>query len=746
MDDKLKLLKLLLLLFFTTIGLKAQDASLPYPEACSEPYKFVNLGPNINTPDDEFLPVVYKEFLYFRRTVIRNGQPVSNTIMQTLITGNEYNNPVENFKLIDPENVGYNPETGTVDKLTESDVPVDTTTPRSEEPHPIFMDPSTPSFYNYAPRIKRWFERISAAADLNTDLNDMHPAIAADGSFIVFASTRENDNSKGGSDLYISRRLNIGRQNWDEFWTEPQNMNIRNNGSTPINTEYNEISPFIGVNDTLYFASNGFREDAGQIYISGQRTLNAVTRSDVHALEQQFHYDIIKAAPIYNDDNLVIGYENPQKLPEPVNTQYNEIGPTIHYNAIIISSDRPGGYGNFDLYGCALPDCRRINLFVEKINKSNCHPRSKIDIFDENDKLLETFQMPQDRDYEFEVDYSDTLFVKHVHECHPDGIIDTLIPECWAVGRNDYLVQFKMDCFCVDKYMPVLVTGQINCKNLTYSGGGRIEVYDSLGILTAAAEVGFDGKYKVKADYSGELTVSFHDDCLPTGRLERVIIPQPSTGDMKEYVVDFDLPVGCCLQPDLYSVRGIPFFVTGYYKPNTKNNLMNLNKKYPAIKRLLIANNSNVYIANPFNDTENGKPINYWIRADIVQQKIEDIRNLILNKLSMLAQGYCSKIIVTVAGYADPRKIPKPAYYVGNNIMEPELIFRMHTGVKMDNDKLSVLRAYYTLREIKALLAGTGLYANFKDKIEWHIRGAGIDRANVENKLKRKVEVKIECD
>lgn len=76
-----------------------------------------------------------------------------------------------------------------------------------------------------------------------TQANDINPAVAADGSFIIFAS-RDRGGS-GSSDLFIT----FAQQ--DGSWTTPQNF------GEPINSKFGETSPGLSAdNRTLFFSSN----------------------------------------------------------------------------------------------------------------------------------------------------------------------------------------------------------------------------------------------------------------------------------------------------------------------------------------------------------------------------------------------------------------------------------------------------------------------------------------------------------
>ncbi|MES2826863.1 MAG: OmpA family protein [Bacteroidota bacterium] len=70
-----------------------------------------------------------------------------------------------------------------------------------------------------------------------------HPALNKDGNILIFSSDRSG--GYGGSDLYYCVRSGNGQ------WTRPVNMGKK------INTEGNEMFPYLDKNDVLFFASTG---------------------------------------------------------------------------------------------------------------------------------------------------------------------------------------------------------------------------------------------------------------------------------------------------------------------------------------------------------------------------------------------------------------------------------------------------------------------------------------------------------
>lgn len=89
-----------------------------------------------------------------------------------------------------------------------------------------------------------WSEPRNMGVPLNSTAKETQPSLNADGTVVYFASNRPG--GKGGLDIWMSKRLDNGD------WSEPSNL-----GDT-INTPADEMSPFIHHDGkTLYFSSNG---------------------------------------------------------------------------------------------------------------------------------------------------------------------------------------------------------------------------------------------------------------------------------------------------------------------------------------------------------------------------------------------------------------------------------------------------------------------------------------------------------
>ena len=95
--------------------------------------------------------------------------------------------------------------------------------------------------------------------NINTKFYESHAAISSDSKKLYFASNREGGN--GGLDLYVSEKDALG--DWG----------VAINLGTAINTDYNEDTPFITLNDSLlYFSSEGHSSMGGYDIFRSQRS------------------------------------------------------------------------------------------------------------------------------------------------------------------------------------------------------------------------------------------------------------------------------------------------------------------------------------------------------------------------------------------------------------------------------------------------------------------------------------------
>ena len=152
-----------------------------------------------------------------------------------------------------------------------------------------------------------WTDEKALGSGINSAFNETGLSISGDGMHLYFCSDREE--GEGKFDIYHCEKKSSGK------WGRPENL------GDVINTDFNEISPFIHPNGkTLFFSSNGNKNKGLGGY-------------DVYYTEQ-------------NDDG---SWSEPQNMGYPINTTRDDLhyyitqGGTRYYTAL-----NPGN--SLDLY------------------------------------------------------------------------------------------------------------------------------------------------------------------------------------------------------------------------------------------------------------------------------------------------------------------------------------------------------------------------------------------------------------
>lgn len=154
-----------------------------------------------------------------------------------------------------------------------------------------------------------WGSPQKPAVKINSIYRETSISITEDESEIFFTSDMKK--GLGGSDIYYIKRVQRNK------WTKPFNL------GDPVNSERNEESVFVSPGgDTIWFSSDRFGGMGG--------------------------YDIYMSVK----DELGL-WSEPVNMGSPLNSQSNDIfyrRSAVDINQSWLASDRPGGYGAYDIY------------------------------------------------------------------------------------------------------------------------------------------------------------------------------------------------------------------------------------------------------------------------------------------------------------------------------------------------------------------------------------------------------------
>src|SRR6185437_11191052 len=269
------------------------------------PFKPLNMGPQINTADDEYLPVATADesMLIFTRKINNNedfyksiklnGKWQKATYLSDQINTPQYNEGAQSIS----QDGKYLFFTGCnrPDGLGRCDI------------------------YISQKKGDDWTKPFDLSRPINTPGWESQPSISADGRTLYFVSNRKG--GYGGYDIWKSTLTASG-------WGEPENLGPN------INTPYDEQSPFIHPDDsTLYFSSNGWPGLGGKdLFVSR----------------------------LGKDGK----WKKPENLGYPINSSGDENGLSVTANgsSAFFSSNNLNGYGGYDIYTFELPRSARPHV------------------------------------------------------------------------------------------------------------------------------------------------------------------------------------------------------------------------------------------------------------------------------------------------------------------------------------------------------------------------------------------------
>lgn len=280
-------------------------------EALKVPVSFkpINLGTGVNSPQDEYLPVVTAD----ERTIIFTRKASNN---EDFFTSSKNDNKWSHSKSLSPNINTYEFNEGAQCISPDGN-------------YLFFTGCNRPDglgrcdIYISKREGNEWSKPFNIGAPINTSGWESQPSISADGRTLYFVSTRNG--GKGGYDIWKSDLKDGGE------WTVPVNL------GPEINTAYDEQSPFIHPDDqTLYFSSNGWPGLGGKDLFVSRKKMNGDEQS---------------------------GWSKPENLGYPINTFGEETGMTISSNGQVayFASNQKGGSGGLDIYSFEMPEKSRPN-------------------------------------------------------------------------------------------------------------------------------------------------------------------------------------------------------------------------------------------------------------------------------------------------------------------------------------------------------------------------------------------------
>ena len=293
-------------------------------EAMANPVPFTpeNMGPNINSPIDEYLP-----------TLTADGKMLIFTCYDRLAMAEDFyysrykdGHWTRAVRMAEPLNSDENEGAGCISQ--DGRILYFTACGREDGAGRCDL------YLSYR-KAGVWSRPQNLGPAVNTSGWESQPCLSIDGQTLYFVSDRSG--GYGGMDIWRSTLVE-GR------WSKPVNM------GPGINTAGDEKSPFISFdNQTLYFSSNGRVGMGGLDLYMCRRTGDTA-------------------------------WSEPQNLGYPINTRGDESSLIVSPDGrtAIFSSDNYGGQGQLDLYTFALPEQVQSEPVVYKEEITELAPELKV--------------------------------------------------------------------------------------------------------------------------------------------------------------------------------------------------------------------------------------------------------------------------------------------------------------------------------------------------------------------------------
>ena len=188
----------------------------------------------------------------------------------------------------------------------------------------IKLGPLGRSIYESERKGSDWNEPNLLQNNVNSEFWETTANMNLHKNILFFVSDR--DGGYGGRDIWMIKKMSNGS------WSSPENL------GEPINTEYDEESPYIHPDGkTLYFSSTGHKTIGG--------------------------FDIFKS--ILDND---LNWSSPVNMGYPINTVNDDLffTPSVDGKTAYFSSIRKQGKGDYDIYKISLPFNDETNLSIYK--------------------------------------------------------------------------------------------------------------------------------------------------------------------------------------------------------------------------------------------------------------------------------------------------------------------------------------------------------------------------------------------
>lgn len=434
---------------------------------------------------------------------------------------------------------------------------------------------------------------------------------------------------------------------------------------------------------------------------------------------------------------------NKANMISELNTSSYESHPFISKDGrwLLFSSDREGGKGGIDLY---IAERSEDGSWGEARNLDINTPANEITPFIAEDGSLYFASQGYSEKKDYEIIKAEPLAEGSWGKARPLMFpINTEFDETGpAIFRNRLFLASNRrgGCGGIDLYAfelcgPVTIESIVVSSIPNFPLAGTANLYDETGRLVSSSRVGDQGLIKFNLMPMEKYNIEYINDCHPEFKgIKEFMAP---CSDSNVVVIKTMFEFTPQEEYNLVEVK-VPFFVSGYYMPNTRENLEALRLKFAY--NLIGTDSKTRYIELPGDK--------YDSFSNEVEKSLNEASEFLYNIIAGMKDDCFresdSKIMIHITGFADPRPISPDAEYADADISDEMFNFTVFRGKTMDNLLLSELRAYYTAKYFERYISQKDKTGIINNRIVWKIEGKGVDETQGKpDNIKRRVNIKI---
>lgn len=436
-------------------------------------------------------------------------------------------------------------------------------------------------------------------------------------------------------------------------------------------------------------------------------------------------------------------WTSPNLMPSSINTNAYESYPAINEsgNTLLFVSDREGGSGGLDIYVSFYKDgewteAENIgNKINSQADETTPYIAPNFDFYFSSNRENGIGGFDIYKTNFLDNNNMEPLLLKSPINSPNDELGCTIVENYIVVSSNRAGGCGGKDLYKFILCKPIIYNGQVISNNKDIPLDGTIYLLDKDKNIISEKKISNEGNFDFRLKPNNHYFIRYFNKCFPNYFPEQEVNPICNDSSVTKISSNFIIEENATSFN--FANYDIPFFVTGYYYPNTLDNLNSLRLKFNY--NIFGKKDNTKYIENP------GKE--YDDMALNVEKALNECSEYLLEILENWTEECNNKkrtLKLKITGYADPRPISSSSIYDDETINDKSMNMKIRKGDPIDNQILSILRAYYTYFYLHNSLKKNKIYYLNLPNIKWEIEGKGAESdEEIELALQRRVNIEI---